>query len=1090
MLQPARSLFTLCIAICFPAAAFGQSAEDFRKPYAGDDATGQHVLGLWQFADGHELEDSSGNGHDLSLQGATVVAGGLFGKALKSAAGWPREDSRHSAVAKDHDSLSPAGPFTAEMWVLPSAEMKDYPEAFLLDKKYVAHDDYQWTMTKADGKGHRRMKVLLGFGEESATFWSVQAAPLATDEWIHLAFTYDAAGTVTFWADGQNLGSSHQPGLGAIHPGRHVLSIGDRVGSLYHGFPGLIDQVRLCSGVREFRPGTIEPIAARRAYLRMEKVSPLKFRVRNLQKSALKDATVQISVDSIAAKNFQLPEIAAGASHNVEYLLDTSLRSGDYSVVTTLQLQQGETKYRSSEQLPITIVPRSLPGRMPVVMWGGFGSETLPKVKDLGFTHFLGLHPDYAGVWKAKKPIVAEESKRSSDRNLLDAALEQDLRVLAQMAPGRWLESQEDLLRIDRDGGHYSRENISASAPGIQEFGYNVGASMAQTWHDHPAFAGALINTEIRDGTQVSFHPHETAAFKQASGFDVPDVVQHKAGVSWIKLENFPKDRIIPDDDPVRVFYEWFWKQGDGWNDFNSAISDGVKSTDRKDVWTFFDPAVRVPSIWGSGGVVDYISHWTYSYPDPIRIGLTTDELFAMAAGSRSPQQVMKMTQVIWYRSQTAPPEKPAAADNAAAAEKEQAPWEDFDPGAQYITIAPMHLREAFWTKISRPIQGIMYHGWGSLTETDGTSAYRFTHPETQNELRRLVHDVVEPLGPALKQIGADQTDVALLESFTSQMFATRGTWGWGHRWTGDAWHIAKYAQLQPQIVYEETVNRDGLDDFKVLIMPSCDVLPESVAAKVKAFQQRGGIIVADERLAPGIKADIVIPVYLRTKKADVDKAALQRLAADLRTKLDSRYQRRVDSSSPEVLTHTRRHGSTDYVFVMNDHREFGDYVGHHGRVMERGLPSESTITLGRKARYVYDLINHRTVRADTKGGGQTSWNVALGPADGGIYMLTDQAVKDIALKLPEDAKSGTGVSISLSVTDESGKPVDAVIPVQVAISDPDGRPAEFSGYYAAVDGQRTIQLDLATNETRGVWEVTVRELASGLVKSGWFRVK
>ncbi len=306
----------------------------------------------------------------------------------------------------------------------------------------------------------------------------------------------------------------------------------------------------------------------------------------------------------------------------------------------------------------------------------------------------------------------------------------------------------------------------------------------------------------------------------------------------------------------------------------------------------------------------------------------------------------------------------------------------------------------------------------------------------------------------------------------------------------GDAWHIARYAQLQPQILYEETVNRDGLDDFKVLIMPSCDVLPESVAAKVKAFQQRGGIIVADERLAPGIKADIVIPVYLRTKKADVDKAALQKLAADLRTKLDSHYQRKVDSSNPEVLTHTRRHGQTDYVFLINDHREFGDYVGHHGRVMERGLPSESTITVQRTAGHVYDLVHHREVSGVSRNEGQTLWNVALGPADGGIYMLTDKAVKDVVLELPEDAKSGIAVSISLSVTDESGKPIDAVIPVQVTISDPDGRPAEFSGFYAAVDGETAIQLDLATNETQGVWEVTVRELASGIVKSGWFRVR
>ena len=32
-------------------------------------------------------------------------------------------------------------------------------------------------------------------------------------------------------------------------------------------------------------------------------------------------------------------------------------------------------------------------------------------------------------------------------------------------------------------------------------------------------------------------------------------------------------------------------------------------------------------------------------------------------------------------------------------------------PVLRFITIAPMHLREALWCKISRPIQGIMYHG-------------------------------------------------------------------------------------------------------------------------------------------------------------------------------------------------------------------------------------------------------------------------------------------------------------------------------------------------------------------------------------------
>lgn len=60
-----------------------------------------------------------------------------------------------------------------------------------------------------------------------------------------------------------------------------------------------------------------------------------------------------------------------------------------------------------------------------------------------------------------------------------------------------------------------------------------------------------------------------------------------------------------------------------------------------------------------------------------------------------------------------------------------------------------------------------------------------------------------------------------------------------------------KWAQIQPSIVYDETVLRDGLDAYKVLAMPHSDVLTEGVAQKVLKFQRRGGIVVGDEALAP-----------------------------------------------------------------------------------------------------------------------------------------------------------------------------------------------------------------------------------------------
>jgi hypothetical protein len=128
--------------------------------------------------------------------------------------------------------------------------------------------------------------------------------------------------------------------------------------------------------------------------------------------------------------------------------------------------------------------------------------------------------------------------------------------------------------------------------------------------------------------------------------------------VDWTKLKDFPKDRVIPDDHPLLRYYRWFWTVGDGWNSLHSAVHRGIHSTGRDDVWTWFDPAIRAPSLGGSGGEVDVLGQWTYTNPDPLRVGCFADELFSMAANSPQHPRVMKMTQLFWYRSQTAPKTK------------------------------------------------------------------------------------------------------------------------------------------------------------------------------------------------------------------------------------------------------------------------------------------------------------------------------------------------------------------------------------------------------------------------------------------------
>src|SRR5262249_27332921 len=157
-------------------------------------------------------------------------------------------------------------------------------------------------------------------------------------------------------------------------------------------------------------------------------------------------------------------------------------------------------------------------------------------------------------------------------------------------------------------------------------------------------------------------------------------------------------------------------------------------------------------------------------------------------------------------------------------------------------------LREAFWTKIARPVQGIMYFGWSALVDTPGnTSSTRFTNPNTVHVLTQLLHDVAAPLGPTLTQIPDQRSEVAWFESFTSQMFARRGAYGNNVGWAADLWLALQHAHVQSDVLYEETLLKDGLAGRKVLVMPDCDVLTQSLVARIQEWQKQGGKIIADE---------------------------------------------------------------------------------------------------------------------------------------------------------------------------------------------------------------------------------------------------
>jgi len=393
-------------------------------------------------------------------------------------------------------------------------------------------------------------------------------------------------------------------------------------------------------------------------------------------------------------------------------------------------------------------------------------------------------------------------------------------------------------------------------------------------------------------------------------------------------------------------------------------------------------------------------------------------------------------------------------------------------------------------------MKGLVLTDWFALraAHDQQRTAFTTTHPQSYAALRDVANRLLIPLGPMLARRQPWRSPVALLESFTSQVMAGRGLYRGGSSSTLEVWQALEHAHVQADIVYEESLLNGGLDGRQILLLPDCDVLPTSVVEKIRKWQEMGGKVVADANLCPAFKADASWAQQVAPTPA-VDTTSKVPLAppVPLPEKIsqvckDLGWQSRFSCDNPEVILHASQTGEAICLFVINDSREPGTYVGQHGLVREAGVPLTANLNLGQDKVNVYDLT-HTTFLLPKREDTGLVIPLKLGPSEGRVLLLTPSPLQEMQLEVPETATCGNVAEVRVMLTTSGGRPMPAAIPVAVTIHDADGAPAESDGYHVVDNGELVLHLDLARNETPGTWEVHVRELASGMEAVKWMRV-
>ena len=680
--------------------------------------------------------------------------------------------------------------------------------------------------------------------------------------------------------------------------------------------------------------------------------------------------------------------------------------------------------------------------------------ETLPLFADMGFNAFSA-----GGILKCD--FTTDDPKWSE--GLADVARERSKFIgehgaaaFFPLSYGRDKNLSTRYSRIDINGRKVpgkgsSKYELDAAVPEAREAAVRAMRKVAKSIGTDENFCGMRPCGEIRLRTTPSFTERNAATYRADTGRAVPPEAQGRAAPHWSTLKDIPPDRIVSEHHPILEFYRWFWQKGDGWNGFGDAMVEAFyDETGGRRVLTEYEPCLRTPPLFGCGGDMEMVGHWFYCYNDsPINVSFDLAHISEIARGTPGQQTIVGLQCICHLRrianraniKTDAPiPEWYAVRDKLL----ETAP-----KGVEYYPSTPPDMmRIGLWSAMSRRFDAISFHGWQCVFDPavykdkfakvnkgmdPRVVGYQYTNPGLKVALEDFMRDVAVPYGPLFKAVPERKPEVAVFLGWASAILSGTAYIDWNRPHLCGV--VAAAASLSPSVLLEEDVEMNGVpESVKVLLMPEADVLTEGAYVRIRDFQRKGGKLIAFDTLAPALKADALLPKFCepppKRGPADQFEKDFRSAVVEMQRTVAAYVKPRVTTDNPHICAHARGEKAYDLVFVVNDRRGPGEYAGVFNTVLDKGLPTEGTVTLARNAKAVYDLLTHKRVDCEARDGA-ISIPLSLGGAEGRVFLVCERALAPLSVVVKrvngQDVRCLRGIEVTVTSPDK-----DVMVPIRV----------------------------------------------------------